>query len=164
MAGKRILVLGGGFGGVQAAISARAALDSSHEVTIIDRNRVTHLCGMNPLLIVGARDTDKTGRSLGRLANRGIRFVETNIDLIDIAGQKVATSAGTYDYDYLVIALGAGYDWDAVSGAGDAYSFYDFDNAHHLRRRLSRLKRGKIVIAAAKPPYKCPPPHPSKQR
>ena len=157
MAGSKVLVLGGGFGGVQAAIEARASLDSSHEVTIIDKNRVPHLCGMNPLLIVGERDTDKTGRSLGRLANRGINFVEANIDLIDTANQQVATSNGTFDYDYLVVALGAAYDWDAVPGARNAYSFYDFDYARHLRRRLSRLKRGKIVIAASKPPYKCPP-------
>jgi len=157
MVGRKVLVLGGGFGGVQAAISARASLDTSHEVTIVDRNRVTHLCGMNPLLIVGERDTDKTGRSLGRLANRGIKFVESNIIAIDTKDQKVETSAGTLDYDYLVIALGAAYDWDAVPGASDAYSFYDFEYARHLRRRLSRLKRGKIVLAAAKPPYKCPP-------
>ncbi|HIK88679.1 MAG TPA: NAD(P)/FAD-dependent oxidoreductase [Dehalococcoidia bacterium] len=157
MAGSKVLVLGGGFGGVQAAIEARASLDSSHEVTIVDKNRVPHLCGMNPLLIVGERDTDKTGRSLGRLANRGINFVEANIDLIDTANQQVATSEGTLDYDYLVVALGAAYDWDAVPGARNAYSFYDFEYARHLRRRISRLKRGKIVIAAAKPPYKCPP-------
>ena len=157
MTGKKVLVLGGGFGGVQAAITARAALDSTHEVTVIDRYRVPHLCGMNPLLIVGERETDKTGRSLGRLANRGIKYLEASIDRIDTADQKVATSDGTLDYDYLVVALGAAYDWDAVPGARGAYSFYDFDYARRLRRRLSRLKRGKIVIAASKPPYKCPP-------
>lgn len=157
MAGKKVLVLGGGFGGVQAAIGARAVLGAEHEVVIIDRDRVPHLCGMNPMLIVGERETDKAGRSLGRLANRGIKFVEANIDSISTANQNVATSAGTFDYDYLVVALGAAYDWDSVPGARDAYSFYDFDYARHLRRRLSRLKRGKIVLAAAKPPYKCPP-------
>ncbi|MEK9676499.1 MAG: FAD-dependent oxidoreductase, partial [Chloroflexota bacterium] len=157
MAGKRVLVLGGGFGGVQAAITARAELDSSHDVTIVDRNRVSHLCGMNPMLIVGEREPGKTGRSLGRLANRGINFVEANINEIDAKNQKVETSAGTLDYDYLVVALGAAYDWDAVPGAKDAYSFYDFDYARDLRRRLSRLQRGKIVLAASKPPYKCPP-------
>ncbi|SVB81983.1 uncharacterized protein METZ01_LOCUS234837, partial [marine metagenome] len=39
MVGKKVLVLGGGFGGVQAAREARASLDATHEVTIIDRNR-----------------------------------------------------------------------------------------------------------------------------
>ncbi|MEC9293328.1 MAG: FAD/NAD(P)-binding oxidoreductase [Chloroflexota bacterium] len=157
MAGSKVLVLGGGFGGVQAAITARAALDSTHEVTIVDQHRITHLCGMNPLLIVGEQDASKTGRSLGRLSNRGIKFLEAHISSINLHDQKVTTSVKTLDYDYLVIALGAQYDWDAVPGSKGAYSFYDFDYARRLRRRLGRLKRGKIVLAAAKPPYKCPP-------
>ncbi len=157
MVGSKVLVLGGGFGGVQAAITARAALDSTHEVTIVDQHRVTHLCGMNPLLIVGEQDANKTGRSLGRLSNRGVKFMEAHVNSINTQDQKVITSVETLDYDYLVIALGAQYDWNAVPGSKDAYSFYDFDYARRLRRRLSRLKRGKIVLAAAKPPYKCPP-------
>ena len=157
MVGSKVLVLGGGFGGVQAAITARAALDSRHEVTIIDQHRITHLCGMNPLLIVGEQDANKTGRSLGRLSNRGVKFLEAHVNSINTQDQKVITSAQTLDYDYLVIALGAQYDWNAVPGSKDAYSFYDFDYARRMRRRLSRLKRGKIVLAAAKPPYKCPP-------
>ncbi|MQG88188.1 MAG: NAD(P)/FAD-dependent oxidoreductase [SAR202 cluster bacterium] len=157
MAGKKVLVLGGGFGGVQSAINARSALDSAHEITVIDKDRVSHLCGMNPLLIVGERETNKTGRSLGRLTNRGIKFIQANIESIDTDAQEVITSSGTFNYDYLVIALGAAYDWDAVPGAKGAYSFYDFNQARRLRRRLTRIKRGKIVLAASKPPYKCPP-------
>ncbi len=157
MIGSKVLVLGGGFGGVQAAVTARAALDAAHEVTIVDQNRVTHLCGMNPLLIVGEQDVNKTGRSLGQLSNRGVKFIEANINSINIRDQKVITSTQTLDYDYLVIALGAQYDCNAVQGAKDAYSFYDFEYSRRLRRRLSRLKRGKIVLAASKPPYKCPP-------
>ena len=43
MVGSKVLVLGGGFGGVQAAITARAALDSTHEVTIVDSTE-SHTC------------------------------------------------------------------------------------------------------------------------
>lgn len=157
MAGKKIVVLGGGFGGVAAARTARSLLSAEHSVTIIDRNRVTRLCGMNPMLIVGERDVRKTGRSLGQLANRGIDFVESNIKSIDTAGHKVETDAGTFEFDYLVVALGATYDWDAVPGSDLAYSFYNLDTARRLRRRLSRFRRGKLVISVATPPYKCPP-------
>ncbi len=157
MPGKKVLVLGGGFGGVAAARTARSMLDASHDVTLIDRNRLTHLCGANPLLIVGEREPAQTGRSLGRLANRGINFVEADIQRIDTAGRSVATSSGTFDYDYLVVALGANYAWDAVPGSREAYSFYGFDEARRLRRRLSRFRRGRIVIAVAGMPIKCPP-------
>ena len=155
--GKKILVLGGGFGGVQAAINARNKLDSSQSVSIIDRSRMSYLCGMNPMLIIGKRQISKTGRSLGRLANRGINFIESEINSIDLTKKSVSTSQGDFLFDYLVIALGAEYDIHAVPGSQNAYSFWDFQSARKLRRRLSRFKKGKIILAAAKPPYKCPP-------
>ncbi len=157
MPGKKIVVLGGGFGGVAAARTARSLLPAEHTVTIIDRNRVPRLCGMNPMLIVGERDVRKTGRSLGQLANRGIQFVESEIDSIDLPGRTVNTQSGVHEYDYLIVALGATYDWDAVPGSDLAYSFYSLETARRLRRRLSRFRRGRIVISVAAPPYKCPP-------
>ncbi len=157
MTGKNIVVLGGGFGGVAAARTARALLPAEHSVTIIDRNRMTRLCGMNPMLIVGERDVRKTGRSLGQLANRGIQFVESQISSIDTSGRTVSTEAGTFDFDYLVVALGASYDWDAVPGSDLSYSFYDLATARKLRRRLSRFRRGRLVISVASSPIKCPP-------
>ena len=157
MPGKKVLVLGGGFGGVAAARVARASLPPEHEVTLIDRDRVSHLCGMNPLFIVGERDVRKTGRSLGQLANRGIDFVEASATEIDTAGRVVHCDTGSYEYDYLVVALGASYDWGAVPGSAEAYSFYDLDTSRRLRRRLSRFRRGTMAICVSAPPYKCPP-------
>lgn len=157
MPGKNIVVLGGGFGGVAAARTVRSLLPAEHSVTLIDRSRVTRLCGMNPLLIVGERDVRKTGRSLGQLANRGIDFVESEISSINTATRNVQTAAGTFDYDYLVVALGASYDWDAVPGSDLAYSFYNLETSRRLRRRLSRFRRGRLLISVAAPPYKCPP-------
>lgn len=155
--GKKVVIVGGGFGGVAAARMARSLLPTEHSVTLVDRSRVTRLCGMNPMLIVGERDVRKTGRSLGQLANRGIDFVESEIESIDTSGKSVKTGSGTFNYDYLVVALGASYDWDAVPGSDLAYSFYNLDTARRLRRRLSRFRRGRLVISVAAPPYKCPP-------
>ena len=109
------------------------------------------------MLIIGKRQISKTGRSLGRLANRGINFIESEINSIDLTKKHVNTSQGEILFDYLVIALGAEYDIHAVPGSQNAYSFWDFQSARKLRRRLSRFKKGKIILAAAKPPYKCPP-------
>lgn len=157
MAGKKVVVIGGGFGGAAAAIKARASLDAEHIVTLVDRNRKTFLCGMNPLLIVGQREVERSSRSLGVLANRGINFLQAEVSSIDYAGKTVDTSGGTLEYDYLVIAAGAEYDWDHVPGSAEAYSFYNIDTARRLRRRLSRIKKGRIAIGVASVPYKCPP-------
>jgi sulfide:quinone oxidoreductase len=157
MPGKRVLVLGGGFGGVRAAITARLLLDSSHEVTLIDRQRRTYICGSMPLLIVGEKEAAKASRSLGQLANRGVRYVETEIRSIDLPGRSVATDAGVQPFDYLIVALGAEYDWDAVPNSRQGYSFYNLATARRLRDVLRRFRKGRVVVAISSLPYKCPP-------
>jgi sulfide:quinone oxidoreductase len=157
MNGKNVVVIGGGFGGAAAAIKARTLLGSEHTVTLVDRSREVHLCGMNPMLIAGQRDPRRATRSLGVLGNRGINVVNAQVDEIDFKNHALKIGDGGIDYDYLVIAAGAEYDWDKTFGARDAYSFYDIESARRLRRRLSRVKRGHISIGIAATPYKCPP-------
>ena len=136
--GKKVVVVGGGFGGVAAARTARSLLGREHPVTLVDRNGRTYLCGSFPLLIVGERETSKVSRSLGLLANRGIDYLQAEVASIDISSKTVATGAGTLEYDYLVVAPGASYAWEAVPGAASAYSFYDLETSRRLRRRLGR--------------------------
>ncbi|MDA1347296.1 MAG: FAD/NAD(P)-binding oxidoreductase [Chloroflexi bacterium] len=157
MAGKKIAVVGGGFGGVAAARTARAMLGLEHDVLLIDRNKRTYLCGSFPLLIIGEREASKVSRSLGSLAKRGVRHVQTEVEAIDTDARTVRSSEGTLDYDFLVLAPGAAYDWDAVPGASEAYSFYDLASARRLRRKLATFRKGRVLIAISSVPYKCPP-------
>lgn len=157
MSGQKIVVIGGGFGGVAAARAARTLLDREHTVVLIDRNSRTHLCGSLPLLIVGERESAKISRSLGSLANRGIQHLQTEVYSINVEAKTLETGAGTLEYDYLVLAPGAEYDWNAVPGAARAYSFYDLKTAQRLRRKLSTFRNGRIIVAIAGLPYKCPP-------
>ena len=126
-------------------------------MTLIDRNKRTYLCGSFPLLIVGEREPMKVSRSLGALTRRGIEFVQADVESLDLDGRTVTTSAGVREYDYLVVAPGARYDWDAVPGSSGAYSFYSIETARKLRRRLATFRKGRVVIAVSGVPYKCPP-------
>jgi sulfide:quinone oxidoreductase len=157
MPGKKVVVIGGGFGGAAAARTARSLLGREHEVVLVDRSRRTYLCGSFPLLIVGEREAAKVSRSLGVISRRGVRCVEAEVERVDTAARMVATSAGREQYDYLVLAPGAVYDWDAVPGSKAAYSFYNIETARRLRRKLNTFRRGRVVIAVAALPYKCPP-------
>jgi sulfide:quinone oxidoreductase len=56
-----------------------------------------------------------------------------------------------------VLAAGAEYDWSVVPGAAEAHSFYDLESARRLRRRLRTFRKGRIVVAVSRLPYKCPP-------
>ena len=157
MPGKRIVVLGGGFGGAAAARTLRSLLEAEHTVTLVDRQRRTYLCGSLPSLIVGAGSAVPLSRSLGALLQRGVEYRETEVDGIDIRERRVHTIAGAVPYDYLVVATGAEYDWDAVPGSSQAHSFYNVETARRLRDALRRFRQGRIVIAVSRLPYKCPP-------
>ncbi len=157
MADKRILIIGGGFGGVAAALAARRRLGRQHRVTLVDRSARTHLCGSYPLLMVGERHTRTLTRSLNPLRRHGVEFLESEVTAIDLEGRSVTLSDGKRPFDYLVLAPGAEYDWDVVPGATSAHSFYDLEQARRLRARLRSFRKGRLVIAVARMPYKCPP-------
>ena len=99
MPGKRIVILGGGFGGAAAARILRKLLDARHTVTLVDRRRRTYLCGSLPRLIVGQREPDKIFRSLGSLVQRGVTYAQENIGDLDLNNRRVHTSGGVLPYD-----------------------------------------------------------------
>jgi sulfide:quinone oxidoreductase len=61
-------------------------------------------------------------------------------------------------YDYLVLATGARITPDEVAHyATEAHHFYNATAALKLRHALNEFAGGKIVVAIAGMPYKCPP-------
>lgn len=150
----RIVILGGGFGGAATALALRG-LAPDHETFLVDRSAESYLCGVNPAVIVGG--ADPVSRSIAGLAERGVSWVQAEVGLIDLDTRVVATSSGELSWDYLVIALGVFYDWEAVPGSRDGYSFYNQESALRLRARLAEFDGGSIVIGIGGSPYRCPP-------
>lgn len=154
---QKIVIIGGGFGGAAAARTVRALLGREHQVTLIDRTRQFYLCGSFPLLIVGERQEQSISRSLDTLERQGVRVINAEVRALDTGARTVTTTFGTLEYDHLVLAAGAVYDWNAVPGAATAFSFYDLASAQRLRDALRSFSKGRIIIAVAGTPYKCPP-------
>src|SRR5207244_12933899 len=72
MAGKKILILGGGFGGITAALELQQALPSEHQVTLVDRGE-TFMMGLRKLWVLVGRGTGREGPpALRAVAPRGI--------------------------------------------------------------------------------------------
>jgi sulfide:quinone oxidoreductase len=152
-----VLVLGGGFGGAQAAVAARDLLGDGHRVTVVDRAERSFLCGANPLMVVGERPRVGVSRPLWTLAEHGVEVVADEIVAIDLEGRKVETSRHALPFDFLVVALGAIYDLDAVPGSSAAHSFYDHAGSVLLSEAVEGFEGGNVVISIAGAPYKCPP-------
>ncbi len=108
--GSRVVILGGGFGGIQAA---KALGGSSAEVTLIDR-RNFHL--FQPLLYQVATG----GLSPGDIAwplrgilrrHRNIQVIMSEVVGIDVPGRRVLLRRGEVPYDTLIIAIGASHSY-----------------------------------------------------
>ncbi|HTE04545.1 MAG TPA: FAD-dependent oxidoreductase, partial [bacterium] len=98
MAGKRILILGGGFGGITAALELQQALPSEHQLTLVDRGG-TFMMGLRKLWVLVGRGTRQEGtRSLQALAARGIQVHRAAVTAIDVRTRAVRTEAGSIPF------------------------------------------------------------------
>ena len=153
-----MLILGAGFGGLEAAATLSDALGDDVEVTLIDQHDA-FIVGFSKLDVQFGDATLAGVRApYTRVALPGVRVVRETVTAIDAAARRVTTDAGAHDADFLVIALGADYDADATPGfvesGGDLYTA---DNAERLGERIRGFARGRAVIGVCGVPYKCTP-------
>jgi sulfide:quinone oxidoreductase len=157
--GKRILILGAGFGGLAAATELRKSLEPDHRVIVIDKKK-SFMMGLVKLWILdGSRRLEESQTPLDGLNAKGIEYLNDEVDKIDLASSRVqARNHGWLEYDYLIVALGAELAPDRVAGfAGRGCNLYDAQQIPSLREKLLGLQRGKVAIAIMGMPYKCPP-------
>jgi sulfide:quinone oxidoreductase len=165
--GKRILILGAGFGGLTAANLLRKNLSSSsaqveHQISITDQKDYFMMGLVNLWILSGIRTLEDSKIALNRLENRGIRFLNEKVTGIDVASKTVTigrSSALKLEYDYLLIALGTEYAVEEVKGflENGGFNLYDAEQVPKLREKILSLKKGRIAICITSIPYKCPP-------
>ncbi len=121
MAGKTIVILGGGFGGLVAAQQLRRVLPPEHRVVVVERQNTFSLCAFNMRFIIGEiKGQREVERPLSGLKNKGIEWVHGEIQELDPAARRVSTSSGTLEGDYLIIALGAEKDGSGIPGFAES--------------------------------------------
>ncbi len=132
----RVVIVGGGFGGLRAS---RALRDAPVEVTLVDR-RNFHL--FQPLLYQVATGALSPGDIASPLRGilrrqRNTRVWLAEVTGFDVRGRRVVLRDGSVGYDTLVVAAGSGYqyfgrdDWQPL-----APSLKSVEEALDIRRRV----------------------------
>jgi sulfide:quinone oxidoreductase len=153
----KILVLGAGFGGLELCTLLSESFGDSIEVTLIDKNDYFAF-GFSKLdVMFGHAEAQAVRLPYANFAKSGVRLIQTTITKIDPVAKRVSTDAGTYTADYLVVALGADYDWDATPGLAEVNEFYSMAGVERIRDVLPNFTRGRALIGVCGAPYKCPP-------
>jgi NADH dehydrogenase len=141
---KRVLILGGGFGGVYAALELEKRLGGDQDVQITLVNRENFFLFTPMLHEVAASDLDLTNIvSPVRKLLRSADFFEGDVIGVDLPGKTVTVSHGSdrhvhvTPYDYLVVALGSVTNFFKIPGLETrALTMRSLGDAIHLRNRL----------------------------
>jgi sulfide dehydrogenase [flavocytochrome c] flavoprotein subunit len=163
--GRRVVVVGGGYGGTIAAKYVRM-LDKSIEVVMIERNKQFVSCPFSNFYIAGLTN-DMNSLTIGYdklAANHGVKMVYAEVTGIDPAAKKVVTDQGTLDYDRLIVSPGIDFRTEEIEGY-DAKTAEIFPHAWKagaqstlLRNQLQSMKDGgTVIISMPLTPYRCPP-------
>jgi sulfide:quinone oxidoreductase len=156
-AGKTVLVLGGGIGGIVAATRLRKQLPRKHRVVLVEREASYVFSPSFLWLMTGLRTPEKISRPLSKLTKRGIEWVQGNVEGIDPQSRTVQVDGTELGGDYLVIALGADLAPEIVPGLAEAgHNLYTLAGAGALRDARLTVRAGRIVVLIAGMPFKCP--------
>lgn len=157
MNNNKVLILGGGSGGLAAAGRLKELLGDKVSITVIDK-QTSFVMGFSLLRVMTGEKTEQEVKiSKEKISQKGIKFINSEVKEIDVKQSLVRTGQGEeLAYDYLVIALGAELAPEKVSGFESAFHMYTLEDAKKLRDALLSFNSGSIRLVVCSTPFKCP--------
>ncbi|MGC8648777.1 MAG: NAD(P)/FAD-dependent oxidoreductase [Candidatus Micrarchaeia archaeon] len=155
---KRLIIVGGGAGGIILANSLDA---KEFDITIIDKSNMNVF---QPAFLYIAFKGKKANitKPTSKLLKKNIKLIIDEVKTIDLDNRTIKTTNNSYLYDYLVIATGTITDTNSIKGLTEVnQQFGDYhtniDNAQKVWNNLNNFKGGNLVIGMTSPICKCPP-------
>jgi len=154
---RQILILGAGYGGLLAALSAREHLTAAEaEITVINREPFHQIVTELHRLAAGNLSEQAVALPLQKLfKGKGIHTVIGSVGEIDVEARKVRLHDGTpYTYDALVLALGSETNFFGIPGLQEnSLTLKSVADAHrifgHVKQRVAAYAEGKNPADAA---------------
>ncbi|MCZ7665153.1 MAG: FAD-dependent oxidoreductase [Thermoleophilia bacterium] len=152
-----MVVVGGSFGGVNAAYQLRRKLGDRVDLTLIAAEPYFTFIPSLPWVMMDWRKPEAVKVPLGGpLGRRRVRFINERATAIDPAAQTVSTAGGqVLGYDHLVLATGADLDWSNVPGSdpaqGSVHTCFTVEQAVAARQAIARFLAadgGRAIIGA----------------
>ena len=148
----RIAILGGGYGGVEAAkiLNKQFKKNDNVQITFIDRNPY-HTLMTELHEIAGSRTEPEAVQVSFRkiFAGTSVNLVTDEIQTIDFDNNVMKSDTATYDYDYLIIGTGGRPEFFGVPGVQEySFTLWSLEDAIRIRTHVEERFRD-----AAKEPH-----------
>jgi sulfide:quinone oxidoreductase len=150
----RIVILGGGFGGLNAALLLGKKLQSPLYEIVLLSDAPCFL--FRPSLIwvpFNNRQIEEISFPLNKILQKvGVRFIQKRVvSILPKENQILCQDETRLVYDYLIIAAGAVPDWEQIEELnGNTASIHDVHAALQTKRRVEEIQPGQpIVIGVA---------------
>ena len=155
---RHVLILGAGFGGLELATRLSETIPDAVRVTLLDRNDAFFFGFSKLEVMLGRQSAEEVKLYYREVAKNGVEFRQETVTGIDPAARRVTTDAGSYDADFVVVALGADYDMAATPGLeAGGHEYYTLAGAERLRDALADFDGGRVLVSVLGQPFKCPP-------
>jgi NADPH-dependent 2,4-dienoyl-CoA reductase/sulfur reductase-like enzyme len=159
---RRVVVIGGGWGGATAAKYLRLH-DNTLDVTLLEPNKEFISCPFSNLVVAGVENLKTLTLNYNGLRKYGVRIRHEAAAAIDPAKKQVRVGKDSLEYDRLIVAPGIDFLWDQVEGLAQAkdtvlHAWKAGQQTVELSKQLQSLTDGGVVIMTVPPvAYRCPP-------
>jgi sulfide dehydrogenase [flavocytochrome c] flavoprotein subunit len=160
--GRRVVVIGGGWGGASAAKYLRLS-DPSIEVILLEPNERFISCPFSNLVLSGVRTMESITFDYRGLRRHGVKVMHREATAIEPDTKRVRVGEGYLQYDRLVVSPGVEFQWEQVEGLAQAkdtvlHAWKAGPQTVELARQLQSMRDGGVFVLTVPPvAYRCPP-------
>ncbi|MEZ4452573.1 MAG: FAD/NAD(P)-binding oxidoreductase [Nannocystaceae bacterium] len=161
MSSPRIVIIGGGTGGISVAARLAHALPGA-DIQILEPSERHFYQPLWTLVGGGASDRADTVRDEASLIPAGVKWIRDAVAEMHPDERYVVTRGGDrIDYDQLVVAPGIKILWGAIDGLQEALgrdgvcSNYSFDTVESTWAAIQATRDGNAIFTYPNTPVKC---------
>jgi len=160
--GRRVVVIGGGWGGASAAKYLRLS-DPSIEVLLLEPSDRFVSCPFSNLVLSGVRTMESITRDYQGLRRHGVKLMHREATAIEPDTKRVRIGEGYLQYDRLIVSPGIEFQWEQVEGLAQAkdtvlHAWKAGPQTVELAKQLQSIADGGVFVLTVPPvAYRCPP-------
>ena len=144
---QQVVIIGGGFGGLEAAFLLKELLGHSGTITLVDRNAFHYFIPSIHEIVSGKASVESIRIPFATmLGPAGIRFMQDEVLSLNKTKREVICRDRTLNYDYLILSIGAENNYFGIAGAEKfSFCFRKPDDAERIRTEVERLLADPIA-------------------